>query len=35
METIIEEYGISVLMLLIGAGVVAALGEVMLLITGV
>ena len=35
MEQIIEEYGISVLMLLTGAGVVAALGQVLQLIVGV
>lgn len=35
MEQIIEEYGISALMLLTGAGVVAALGQVLQLIVGV
>ena len=35
MEQIIEEYGISILMILVGAGVIAALGQVLQLIAGV
>jgi hypothetical protein len=35
MEQIIEEYGISVLLLLLGAGVLAGLGQALQLIAGV
>jgi hypothetical protein len=35
MEQIIEEYGISAILLLIGAGVLAGLGQALQLIAGV
>lgn len=35
MEQIIEEYGISILMLVLGAGILAAMGEVLQLLAGV
>lgn len=35
MEQIVEEYGISVIMLLVGAGILAALGQVLGLLAGV
>jgi hypothetical protein len=35
MEQMIEEYGISVLLLLLGAGVLAGLGQALQLIAGV
>jgi hypothetical protein len=35
MEQIIEEYGISVIILLLGSGILAGLGQVLQLIAGV
>jgi hypothetical protein len=35
MQQIIEEYGISAVMLLLGAGVLAGIGQVLQLIAGV
>lgn len=35
MEQIVEEYGISIVMLLLGAGVIAALGQILSLLAGV
>jgi hypothetical protein len=35
MEQIVEEYGISIIMLVLGAGVLAALGQVLNLLAGV